>query len=191
MDRAFRPFHLQPPLVVQKLNRLLLLAYRLGQPQGCRTHSAGFRSTSVGLRLFPAGSPRRKAESSSSPMDWSFTSRCSPPPFAGTQFRSVTECDSILTGTLTPLIRSTCKRTGCRFSTCTSTHIEQGLARCDGATLCKRSRRLKTCGHVGHRRPRQDVAGSLAASTSGQRASMSPLKMSPIRMSVISGLASP
>ena len=65
MDRVFRPFRLQPPLVVPKLNRLLLRAYRHDQPSGCRTHSAGFRSTSLGLRLSPAGSPRRQAESSS------------------------------------------------------------------------------------------------------------------------------
>jgi hypothetical protein len=65
MDRVFRPFRLQPPLVVPKLNRLFLRAYRHDQPAGCRTHSAGFRSTSLGLRLSPAGSPRRQAESSS------------------------------------------------------------------------------------------------------------------------------
>jgi len=65
MDRVFRPFRLQPPLVVPKLNRLFLRAYRHDQPSGCRTHSAGFRSTSLGLRLSPAGSPRRQAESSS------------------------------------------------------------------------------------------------------------------------------
>ena len=65
MDRVFRPFRLQPPLVVPKLNRLFLRAYRHDQPSGCRTHLAGFRSTSLGLRLSPAGSPRRQAESSS------------------------------------------------------------------------------------------------------------------------------
>lgn len=66
MDRVFRPFRLQPPLVVPKLNRLFLRAYRDDRHSGCRTHSAGFRTTSLGLRLSPAGSPRRQAESSSS-----------------------------------------------------------------------------------------------------------------------------
>ena len=65
MYRIFRPFRLQPPFVVPKLNRLLLRAYRHDQPSGCRTHLAGFRTTSLGLHLSPAGSPRRLAESSS------------------------------------------------------------------------------------------------------------------------------
>jgi len=49
------------------------------------------RAWGSGLRHLPADSPPRQAESSSLCVaDWAFTSRCSPPRLAATQFPSVT-----------------------------------------------------------------------------------------------------
>jgi hypothetical protein len=65
--RTFRPFHLQPPVAVPGTD--LVFSPRLTAATAlevCRTHWAGFRSASFGLRHWLAGSPRQPAESSSS-----------------------------------------------------------------------------------------------------------------------------
>ena len=63
-------------------------AYRRDTPHRSSHRQA---KASVGLRQWGAGSPRRLAESSSLPTDWSFTSCCSPPGLAATQLHSVTK----------------------------------------------------------------------------------------------------
>ncbi len=66
MCRIFRPFRLQPPLVAPTVR--LGFNSRTYRRDGSKSHptlSQGL-PTSIGLRLTPAGSPRRQAESSSS-----------------------------------------------------------------------------------------------------------------------------
>ena len=66
------------------------------------------------LRLSPAGSPRRLAESGSSPADRRFASGCSPPHLTVTQSPSTTGRGAGPTGTLTPLSMQSPQRTGAR-----------------------------------------------------------------------------
>jgi hypothetical protein len=61
----------------------------LFQPRGSSRRAVSrLRPSRLGLRLYPAGSPRLKTESSSSRTDRSFASRCSPPRLTATQLRS-------------------------------------------------------------------------------------------------------
>jgi hypothetical protein len=69
---------------------------------------------SLGLRQLAAGSPRRPAESSSSPTDWSFTSRCSPPVLTDTRLRSVTKFKPNSGGDFRPA-DSTCLQAHCHW----------------------------------------------------------------------------
>jgi hypothetical protein len=94
MSRTFRPFRLQPPIVVPRANLVAslgvpprLLHREVPHPlrQGSARRSLGF--------TFPRevrhdDRPNRVRH----PTDWSFTSWCSPPPVTGTQFLSVTGC---------------------------------------------------------------------------------------------------
>lgn len=69
-------------------NHLTFPAVALARyPLARRASSASRRS---GLRRSLAGSPKRPAESSSSPTDWSFVSCCFPPRLAATQLPSTT-----------------------------------------------------------------------------------------------------
>jgi hypothetical protein len=58
--------------------------------QGSTHHYSRHRLTSVGLRHCQQARHDDRPNRVRHPTDWSFTFRCSPPPLAGTQFRSVT-----------------------------------------------------------------------------------------------------
>ena len=58
--------------------------------QGSTHHYSRYRLTSVGLRHCQQARHDDRPNRVRHPTDWSFTFRCSPPPLAGTQFRSVT-----------------------------------------------------------------------------------------------------
>jgi hypothetical protein len=107
--QTFPPFRLQTPLVVKDSRSVSeFLPYR---PALSAAPVTPFPRASVGLRHKRAGSPRRKAESSSYPTDWWFVSGCSPPRLATTQLPSTTKFELTSTGTCTPLIHILCKRT--------------------------------------------------------------------------------
>jgi len=121
MDRIFRTFRLQPPPVARSITSL---CFMLRSDHGARVSRLDrYFRTLYGTSASPFS--RRLAATTgriefTRVSDRPFAFRCSPPRLTATQFRSTTESNSnLLTGTHTPLIRYTCKRTTaaacCRF----------------------------------------------------------------------------